>query len=223
VSETGQSWFSRLGGRLRRFTGHLRLLVALSSGSIAARGHKLSTAASSPYRRGNEGVVIAGIGQSSMSTLRGAAGIAREIVGERSSRDQEATLKAWLLHCPGQSAAWSDYMLGVIHLRPVVGQSRAPRKDAPGATHEFILVALDPRHNPRPDDLASLKPLTPINLRVQIGKVDDELAVRIARAMAEAAVAGEIAVEPALSGVERFERAWVRFINAKSRLLRRRG
>ena len=91
--------------------------------------------------------------------------------------DQEATLAGWLIHAPGQSPAWSDYLLMLVHLRDLPGVPPATRK-FPEAEYQMTLFALDPEGKPRADDAETWWPLTPFNAEVQFaGPTSDSQAM----------------------------------------------
>lgn len=133
--------------------------------------------------------------------LRGVNGTATEVIlpTPRPTPDQEATLAYWFLDCPGQAVAWNNYGLAVIHLRPIEGVRPAIVR-VPGATHEVMLVALNPEKNPTLNDPASWQILTPINLMEQVQLPDDESAVDLLRDAAQAVVDGILWAEPPLAG-----------------------
>lgn len=79
------------------------------------------------------------------------------------SKDQEATVDAWIVHAPWANMVWSDYILYCVHLRQIEGQSKAPVIHKPGATHEIGLYALNPDHVPCLDGSGSTYFLTPAN------------------------------------------------------------
>lgn len=55
-----------------------------------------------------------------------------------------AAVGAWFLECPGAHPLWDQYLVTLIHLRPFPG-APAPVLYARGATHEIILLALNPK------------------------------------------------------------------------------
>lgn len=133
--------------------------------------------------------------------LEGVAGTATEILVEGPFPRPElaATLASWFLHCPGQSPAWSHYVLSVIHLRPIEGARPAVIR-VPGATHEVVLLALDPTLEPQPTDSETWSFLTPVNVMEQVELPGDDQAVTLCRLSAQAVVAGYFWAEPPLSG-----------------------
>lgn len=83
-----------------------------------------------------------------------------------------ATVGFWLIHAPWMHLAWSWHVASVVHLRPIAGE---PAKlQFKGATHEFTVAALDPKHDPTLDH-ESFKWLKPISIVQQfISKSDSE-------------------------------------------------
>lgn len=119
--------------------------------------------------------------------------------------DQEATLAAWFLHMPGVVPAWHDYLMCVIHLRPLPGVPPAHIAE-PEASHELMVLALDPDVRPRPDDPATWHHLVPGNVTVQFGPNSDEQARQVARLAAQAALDSVLFIEP--SGIRGAREAW---------------
>lgn len=109
--------------------------------------------------------------------------------------DQMATLKAWLMHLPKQSPAWSHYMLGVIHLRPIEG-GRPVNKHAPDVEHEIIMCALDPESKPDANNVNTLVPLHPINYSIQFAGLSDEKAIETAQLLVTGFAEGGFLAEP---------------------------
>lgn len=133
--------------------------------------------------------------------LEGPAGTADEVIITKHDRpDQTATVAAWFLCCPGQSPAWDKYVLQVLHLRPIKRQSQEPVITVPGATHEFILYAADPRTDPKAGDPATWVGLRPFNVVEQVELPDDNAARSLARQGARRIVEGVMPAEPMLSG-----------------------
>ena len=134
--------------------------------------------------------------------LSGPAGTATELNWKRERRDPPdwtATLAGWFLNCPGQSPAWEHYLLSIIHLRPIEGVKPAV-VNVPGATHEILMVALDPGKNPKPEDSYSWSFLRPTNLMEQVQLPDDESAVDLLHDCVVAVLDGRLWAEPMLSG-----------------------
>lgn len=107
----------------------------------------------------------------------------------------------WLLHCPGQSALWSDFYLGVVHLREIEGERPAVLR-LEGATHEVMLLALDPAVPLTAETLGDqpLPYLTPLNVEEQFIVPSDDAAIELLRLCAKAVVDGLLWAEPPLRG-----------------------
>lgn len=125
----------------------------------------------------------------------GIAGKAYEINLQPETAAQEAMLKQWLLNLPKQSPAWSDYSLGLCHLRDIPG-ARPAKKRYPDAEYELLFFALNPDYNPDPTNINSLAPLTPINYSTQFHDLTDGEAVVVATKMMQGLVDGQYFAEP---------------------------
>lgn len=106
--------------------------------------------------------------------------------------DYPATLGAWLLDCPGAHPFWRFHTLNLVHLRELEGQPPV-RLAFPGASHELLVLALDPHHD------AELTPLDwktcahfmmPPDASVQFVAQDDEAALHVAELAARAVAEG---------------------------------
>lgn len=133
--------------------------------------------------------------------LAGHAGLAIEVIIEDPEHpDQRAGVAQWFLVCPLQSPAWDRYLLSVIHLRDIEGQSKPPTITTPHATHELMLIALDPTKDPQPGNPASWSMLVPLNMSVQVELPDDDKAADLAMLIASAIVEGYLPAEPPFPG-----------------------
>jgi hypothetical protein len=134
----------------------------------------------------------------------GAAGTAREVLVDIQPPDPpdwQATIGSWFIVAPGQSPAWSCFALSAIHLRAIEGVKPALIKQ-PGATHEFILAALDPSRKPDPLDPDSWQFLTPLNLCEQLSLPSDAAAAKLLRICVLAVMKGTLWAEPMLIRAE---------------------
>jgi|SRR2546429_6517914 len=132
----------------------------------------------------------------------GAAGSARELLRDHEPSDPKdwlATIGTWFIDAPNQSPAWRHYVLSAVHLRPIDGVKQAVVKE-PGATHEFLLLALDPAKHPDPQDPDTWSFLQPFNLVQQLTLHDDAVAARLLDLCATEVAHGRLWAEPALSG-----------------------
>lgn len=134
-------------------------------------------------------------------TITGPAGAATLVATEIEPGDAQyaATVATWFLHCPRQSPAWEHYLLACVHLRPLPGAPE-PKIVRPLATHEFLVVALDPAEKPRPDDVRSWAHLTPVNVAEQLLLASDVEARQVVALAAQLVVHGALPAEPLLSG-----------------------
>lgn len=133
--------------------------------------------------------------------LYGAAGTATEVVVTRAPEiGQQAIVICWLLHCPGQAIFWDRFLLSIVHLRPILGDPRRAEIRIPGASHEVMLLALDPDEHPSPADPSTWVPLMPPNAVEQFEVPSDDAAVELAALAARAIVDGLLPAEPMLSG-----------------------
>lgn len=106
--------------------------------------------------------------------------------------DTTATLAMWLLTIPAAHPAWHSYAMAVIHLRDIPGVRPAVKR-IPDATHEVMLLALDPGKDlPDPDDGDNFRPalLLPPNLEEQMPALSDAQAVSLAESLARGFVDG---------------------------------
>lgn len=134
-------------------------------------------------------------------TLTGPAGTAKELLithEPHHSSSQQATLAAWFLDCPRQSPTWNNYLLSIVHLRPIDGVKAHHR--VPKATHEVFVIALDPETNPIPTDEKSWGFLLPPNVQEQVELPSDDDAIRLLDQAAHAVCSGLLPAEIPLVG-----------------------
>lgn len=111
------------------------------------------------------------------------------------------TVCTWLITAPRAHPLWSQYMLAVVRLRDLTGFP-PPARQFDGATHELLVVALDPEHGPMDPERAvrywrrgrSLPYLTPVNIAHQIEGTDEE-AAELAEMAARGVVRGHLMPE----------------------------
>ncbi|MGW1039347.1 hypothetical protein [Streptomyces sp. NPDC002547] len=108
-----------------------------------------------------------------------------------------AALDGWIITAPSWHPVWSQYLLDVISLDDTPGLPPA-RKYFPGATHELMVVVLNPDHGPydartfgAPDGLSFL---APVNIGEQFTGTDEQ-ARRLSFLSAQAVVAGLLCPE----------------------------
>lgn len=131
-------------------------------------------------------------------TLTGSAGTATEVRITRSPHPEYAAVASWFFTCPGQAPLWDNYLLSIVHLRPI--DDKPAFLDWPGASHEVFLVALDPADSPTTDP-ETWRHLNPLNFVMQVELPDDAAAVELARLCARAVVDGVLWAEPSVHGM----------------------
>ncbi len=142
-----------------------------------------------------------GVAMSAGRVLTGPFGTATEVLVESAEPDHQAHIGTWLLDCPAQSPAWRHYMLACVHLRPLPGQSKPATIREHGATHEVLLLALDPKCNPTADDQPGTWDfLRPFNVMEQVELPSDEAAAEMLARCAKAVVDGILPATPPLAG-----------------------
>lgn len=105
-----------------------------------------------------------------------------------------AVVKSWLLTLPDHHPLWDHYSLSVITLAEIPGVP-APVIAVPGATHEILLLALDPNSTPQPDNPESFVYLTPVNYAIQVQLESDTPAIRAGQALVDALLRGYLWAE----------------------------
>lgn len=89
-------------------------------------------------------------------------------------------------------------MISVIHLRDIEGAKPA-NKQYPEAEYEFLIVSLNPDHQPDPDNAAAtFRHLTPIDVAEQFHGLTDEQAKELC----------ELAVRTIVDGVASPDQDW---------------
>lgn len=126
--------------------------------------------------------------------------------------DWESGIGNWFIEAPGESPVWQHYMLSAVHLRPIENVKAAHLR-FPGATHEFMLVAMDPVRKPDPLNPETWSFLLPVNLSEQVALPNDSEASMLLRRCAEAVTKGVLWAEPLFSGMVE---PWRSFLNAQA-------
>lgn len=131
-------------------------------------------------------------------TFTGEAGEAWRLelppAGQRGRPDFDASVGGFLLRAPRAHPLWDHYAISVIHLREMAGV-RPPVIRTPGATHELMIMALDPRQA-LPSSLEAgpdfrLHYLTPIDVMEQFPAENDAVADQILELAVRAIVDGQ--------------------------------
>jgi hypothetical protein len=96
--------------------------------------------------------------------------------------DTAETVCYWVITSPWWHPLWAQYSLGVVRLRPGVPGFPDPVLKFEGATHELIVVALNPEFGPWNERKVveadyALPYLEPVNIAEQFTATDDEMAM----------------------------------------------
>lgn len=108
-----------------------------------------------------------------------------------------ALLSLWFMHLPNQAPgnAWSDFLMGVTHLRPMKGVE-PPYLARPDNTHELMVLALEAGQTPMTP--LPWKFMTPASIVVQFRVSSDLRAEKIAEDAAHACVDGLLIAESSI-------------------------
>lgn len=87
-------------------------------------------------------------------------------------------LRYVMLRRPDAHPIWHDYMMTLIHLRPVEGYPPAVLANS-NCTHELMCYALDPNYDNQPTGPHEQRFLTPPNLVYQFEGLTDEQALEV--------------------------------------------
>lgn len=125
------------------------------------------------------------------------------------------TCCAWLITAPHAHPAWTQYQLAVVRLRDNMPGFPPPKRHFIGATHELLILAINPDHGPWTVAAAlealhadrGIPFLTPVNLVLQFEATDDEMR-QCADLSCRAIVNGHLSPEAPL-GRESFTAAWL--------------
>lgn len=118
-------------------------------------------------------------------------------VGQRGKPDADATVGVFIVHQPRAHPFWDYWCVSLIHLREIDGTPIA-HKDWPEATHEFMVMALQPgRPLPALDITPDWKPhyLTPFDLVRQVQVSSDVAALSLLGRFVQLTVSGHMALD----------------------------
>lgn len=125
---------------------------------------------------------------------RGIAGRGWELPLVRKRIHQLACLAAWLVHAPESHIIWPYKLVGLIHLRPIVGVP-SPTLHYAGAQFELTVVSINPERCPEPDpDLSNegYPILRPVDVVEQFHGVDDATALQVCMGAIDSICAGQL-------------------------------
>jgi hypothetical protein len=134
------------------------------------------------------------------STFAGVAGQAWRLqlpeAGKRERPDHDGCVGAFIVRVPGAHPFWNHWSAAMVHLRPIDGV-KPPVIRMPGATHEFMIQALNPESPlpALPDSLEigpdlKLYHLRPIDVVEQFAAANDIVADHILELAMRAIVDG---------------------------------
>lgn len=103
----------------------------------------------------------------------------------------DSTVNGWIVNAPWSHPIWPNVAVLCIHLRDQPNQTQPPVKHLEGATHEIIVLALDPDHVPEIDG-ERLRFLQPSNFVGQFKTTDDDAAAAIIDTMVARICAGTL-------------------------------
>lgn len=104
-----------------------------------------------------------------------------------------AALGVWLVEACDAHPLWNYHVVVLVHLRVAPGLP-APVIASPGATHELLVMALDPDHDYTvdPADISTFQWMNPPDVVEQFAARDDDHAVSIATEAVRKCVNGEL-------------------------------
>lgn len=118
---------------------------------------------------------------------------------------QTATLSFWFVDAPGVHPLWPQYTLCMVHLRDIEGQDRPPHRRTPAASHELMVVALNPELKPWTAENLKAKMLAtpkgvsnflePLNVCEQLENLTDDQAKELTQLVARSLSDGHLPIE----------------------------
>lgn len=139
--------------------------------------------------------------------ITGAAGKAWKVKVQ--PPQDKTTLSAYLVSVYGAHPFWNWWLVSVIHLRDVPEIPPA-HKNYPEATHEFLILTIDPSGCPPDPDKPDYKYLTPVDVQVQFHGLDDERVQKFCEDAVTAIADGQISPD------QDYRNAWKQLILAYS-------
>lgn len=125
------------------------------------------------------------------------------------ARAEGAEVCAWVVEARWAHPVWHSYWIDLAHLRPVAGHQRPFTVYLAGATHELVLMALDPDALLRPMiGGGPVQALAPVNFAAQFVAENDAMALRRVELAVQAICDGR------LSPDTDFRDAWIALFGA---------
>lgn len=147
----------------------------------------------------------------------GEHGMCRELAFEMEAGDENiypghvAQLAAWIIEAPDRHPVWHSY-LGTLTTLVELEALGPTHKNFPAATHEIIMLALNPEHPYEApilgtDEMAPAWPfhyLTPPNVVAHFVCTSDDIAGQVGNVAAVAVADGRLAIEPGGAMLSRY-------------------
>jgi hypothetical protein len=137
-----------------------------------------------------------------------------DLVPRENFPDAPAQLVSWIVTAPGWHPLWSQYMIAVVSLADFPDCEPA-KLQYPEATHELMVIALNPDHGPyRAETTTTGNPvryLLPYNIIEQF-TTTDERAVEICHGLTHAVVDGVLCPEM-IESSSRVRDSWTQAIS----------
>lgn len=141
--------------------------------------------------------------------IKGPFGRAWFIQVKTENPDHNACLGSWVVNVPGAHPFWEHWLVAVVHLRDMPGQSKPAYKKYPEAEFEFGIHSISPETCPQPDPDKALEGyplLSPADVVEHFHGVSDKDALRIGEGAILAMVNGRMSPD------QDFRSMWSRLI-----------
>lgn len=103
-------------------------------------------------------------------------------------------LGCWLIHAPWMHPLWSYHVASLVHLRDHDGVLPA-KLQAMNSTHEFLVFALDPDHEPVELVATQFAYLRPASIAQQFARPNDAEALQVVERALGLVAAGRVSVD----------------------------
>ena len=132
-------------------------------------------------------------------------------------RPPSSAVGIWLIEATSAHLVWNYRLVSIAHLREHRDLPQ-PVLTREGATHELVIVSLDPDHDNTvdPTDLTTMKILTPVDVAQQLVLPDDNAAFTLGT------LAVQLCVEGRLVPDSDFRTTWQRWLLHQERALANR-
>lgn len=107
----------------------------------------------------------------------------------KSNPGTPAVVAKWIIYRPGAHAFWSYWLVSAITLQDLPNIPPA-KIVVPGATHEIIVMSMNPDFEPNPDSLEDFHLLDPSDLIHQLAGLSDVDASRVVELYVKTVITG---------------------------------